>query len=184
MKPTEDLMNDHAAISIMLDIMQEMAGRINREEHIDTGHVEKVIDFLKNFADKCHHGKEEAVLFPALVEAGLPAQNGPVGMMLYEHSQGREYIGRMIEALGKMEKNDREVSRELSEAMLQYAQLLRSHIMKENSVLFPMADDMLNPAQQEEIFEKFEEIEEKLNDHQSHQEYHNLIKQLQAIYLK
>ena len=57
------------------------------------------LGFLKEFADKCHHGKEEGILFPALTAAGLPSQGGPVGVMLHEHVEGRALIQEMEKAV-------------------------------------------------------------------------------------
>ena len=57
------------------------------------------IGFLKEFADKCHHGKEEGLLFPAMVAAGIPDKGGPIGVMLAEHTQGRQFIRDMEESL-------------------------------------------------------------------------------------
>ncbi len=92
MKPTEDLINEHNAIKVMLSIMNKIAENIRNDKGIETNDIEKIVDFLKTFADKCHHGKEENALFPALVLAGIPKENGPIGVMLHEHTLGRGYI--------------------------------------------------------------------------------------------
>ena len=78
MIPTEDLIHEHKAIKVMLSIMSKIAEDIKTKKGFDTEDVEKIVDFLKTFADKCHHGKEETTLFPALVLAGMPEENGPI----------------------------------------------------------------------------------------------------------
>ncbi len=66
MKPTEDLIHDHKAIQVMLDIMSKIAENIKENKGFDIEDVERIVDFLRTFADKCHHGKEENALFPII----------------------------------------------------------------------------------------------------------------------
>ena len=183
MKPTEDLMNEHAAISIMLSIMKKIAENIKAGKGFNKAHVEKIVDFLQNFADKCHHGKEERVLFPALEDAGISRDNGPVGVMLYEHTIGREYIAEMITALKKADQPDGNSPEELANAMYQYVNLLQNHIMKENNILFPMADKVLDDDLQEELYIQFEKIEDEIIGAGVHEQYHKLIHEFEKIYL-
>ena len=96
-----------------------------------------IIYFLKIFADKCHHGKEENYLFKELVNKGIPNEGGPVGVMLQEHAQGRDYIAQMSKSV-----DDQNISG-FNNAAVQYRDLLRRHIDKENNVLFMMADNVI-----------------------------------------
>jgi hemerythrin-like domain-containing protein len=89
--------------------------------------------------------------------------------MLQEHAQGREYIAQMSEAL------DREDVGGFSAAALKYSSLLRSHIGKENNVLFEMADRLLDEEAQNLMFEKFERHEEKVIGHGIHEKLHSMI---------
>ena len=68
MTPTEDLINEHKAIKVMLSIMAKIAEDIKANKKFYIKDVEQIVDFLQTFADKCHHGKEETSLFPALVK--------------------------------------------------------------------------------------------------------------------
>jgi hemerythrin-like domain-containing protein len=89
--------------------------------------------------------------------------------MLQEHQQGRAYIAQMNKSLQE---------RDLTKCQLlaaKYRDLLRSHIEKENNVLFVMADDLLNEADQDEMFEKFENHEESVIGHGVHEELHAMI---------
>jgi hemerythrin-like domain-containing protein len=72
MKATADLKNDHESILLMLRIMSSISNKIKTEGKVDVIQIEKIIDFLKTFADKSHHGKEEDILFPAMEKAGIP----------------------------------------------------------------------------------------------------------------
>ncbi len=183
MKPTEDLMNEHKAIKVMASIMGKIAANIRNNNKPDTEEIEKIIDFLRTFADKCHHGKEETALFPALVVAGMSNESGPVAVMLYEHDLGRGFIKNMALSVEAMETGDKSTANQLAVAMEEYVLLMQNHIQKEENILFPMADKFLPAKKQDEIFIAFERIEEDVVGHGVHERYHDLLNQLKAKHL-
>lgn len=183
MKPTEDLITEHKAIKTMLIIMSKIAENITEGKEVDTNDIEKITDFLKTFADKCHHGKEENALFPALVEAGIPNEGGPVGVMLHEHVLGRGYIKEISTSTEKFKEGDAGSLQIIAESLAGYVNLLNNHIRKEENILFPMADKVLSKEKQDEVYTTFEEIEEKVVGHGVHERYHELLKQLNSKYL-
>ncbi|WP_027369025.1 hemerythrin domain-containing protein [Desulfocurvibacter africanus] len=177
MKATQELRNEHEGIQLMLKVLTILARKASSGEPFDRGQAGKIIEFLRVFADKCHHGKEEDVLFPELEKAGIARQGGPIGVMLHEHVSGREFIRRMSEALPA--RNDKE----FAEAATGYIALLSAHIQKENEVLFVMADKVLPAEKQEEMFRSFERIEEERIGPGVHESFHKLMDDLAAQYL-
>ncbi len=175
----DDLMHEHEAILMALGILHDMdqqfaAGQSPADMKVD---LAAFIGFLKEFADKCHHGKEEGFLFPAMTAAGVPDQGGPVGAMLSEHAQGREWIRQMDASL----QPSLDAAR-FSSAAHGYTDLLRSHIKKENEILFPMAEKVLSPEKLDELFEAFEGHEENVIGAGRHEELHGLLKGLRTKY--
>ena len=73
----------------MLKILDKVCARLESKEKVDPEHLEPIVEFFRVFADKCHHGKEEDLLFPEMEKAGVPKEMGPIGVMLAEHQQGR-----------------------------------------------------------------------------------------------
>jgi hemerythrin-like domain-containing protein len=182
MKPTEDLIHEHKAIRTMLGIMTRVAENINEGKAADTDDVEKIIEFLRTFADKCHHGKEETALFPALVDAGIPKENGPVGVMLSEHVTGRGYIKDMEVSNRDVKAGRYEAAGLIADSMLNYVNLLQNHIQKEENILFRMADRVLPAQVQDDIYRQFEHIEEEVVGHGIHEQFHDLLHQLKNKY--
>lgn len=175
----EDLKHEHDVILMSLKIL----GGICRE--MELGRMDRssdpraFIDFLKEFADKCHHGKEENILFPALVNAGIAQEGGPVGVMLHDHAQGRKLIQQMESG----------ISPTLNvpiflEGAYGYTELLQKHIQKENEILFPMAERVLTPDQLDVLFKAFEEFEEKVIGAGRHEELHEFLKKMKHQYLE
>ncbi len=176
-KAIDDLKNEHDAILSAIQILERMIAGMEKTPSVNTKDMHDFIRFLKEFADKCHHGKEEGLLFPALIQAGLPEKGGPIGVMLGDHAQGRQFIREMEEALSP------QVDRvKLAQAAGGYAALLRNHIQKENMMLFPMTDKMLTEPQLEQLYQGFEEHEEKVIGQGRHEELHAMLKSLQEKY--
>jgi hemerythrin-like domain-containing protein len=182
MTPTEDLIHEHEAIKVMLSIMSRIAENIKTNKGFDPKDIENIVDFLKTFADKCHHGKEETALFPALVLAGISKENGPISVMLHEHTIGRGYIKEISTGLENYKTGNAHFSGLIAAGLTNYVNLLQSHIQKEENVLFPMANKVLSEQKKHEIVEKFEKIEEEVVGHGVHEQYHELLNQLKNKY--
>lgn len=98
-KATQDLRKEHEAILYVLQILDKMMESDSRDAEIMLRYYGEVVYFLKIFADKCHHGKEENYLFKELVTKGITNEGGLVGVMLQEHAQGRDYIAQMAKSV-------------------------------------------------------------------------------------
>jgi hemerythrin-like domain-containing protein len=183
MKATQQLKDEHEGFRIMLGILEKVCEKLETAGSINKEHFDGILEFLQVFVDKCHHGKEEELLFPALVAAGIP-EEGPIAVMLREHEMGRGYVRAMSRSYSAYMTGDRSLSKEIIQNGHGYIDLLKSHIEKENNVLFVMADDRLSEKKQEELFEGFEKIEEERIGVGKHEEFHGLIRRLSGIYLK
>ena len=183
MKATQQLKDEHEGIKLMLNIMEKISIDINTGKELNTVHYEKIIDFIKVFADKCHHGKEEDILFPALVNHGIPNEGGPIAVMLGEHQSGRSYIQSLSNAFEKFKEGNKSATSDIISSSTNYVLLLRNHIEKENNILFMIADKVLTEEEQSKIFDDFETLEVEKIGIGKHEEYHKLLKELKGIYL-
>ena len=174
MKPTETLRHEHQIVLLILDSAEQIVE--SHDLHADD--IEKMIDFSKNFTDGCHHSKEEKHLFPKLCERGMSAEYGPIAVMLFEHKVGRKYVREIAEALPKARDGNADVITSLKSSLASYVQLLRAHIMKENSILFPMGDRILSPEDQSELAKAFDNVEAEEMREGIHQKYHQLAHEL------
>ena len=182
MKPTEELGREHQAITVMLNVLENVCKRIESGVSVDQEDLSAMVNFLKVFADGCHHGKEEEYLFPALERAGIPRQNGPIGVMLAEHAMGRNFVKSMSNALGGGAAGQWTESAQFVQNARGYINLLTAHIQKENLVLFPMADQRLTPETQEELVKGFERVETEKVGAGVHEEFHALLGSLKQKY--
>ncbi|HEY3388323.1 MAG TPA: hemerythrin domain-containing protein [Prolixibacteraceae bacterium] len=160
---TKNLEDDHVYIMQLIDVMEAMT---KSSEPVITD-LEEAVEIIKKYADGLHHAKEETFLFPLMAERGFSTQQGPVAMMLHEHTQGRNFVKAMSENIELFKSGDLSALAFVYRNMLGYGELLRNHIAKENNVLFRMADNALSKDDQENLYKEFEEIEIKgLPNHQ------------------
>ena len=181
MKPTEELMKEHDAILGALDVMEKISAGIETGAPFRKDDVGRILDFLRRFADGCHHAKEEKHLFPALEQAGVPRENGPIGMMLSEHELGRKYIAAISVALERCDRGEN-ASGEIASNARAYTGLLRGHILKENRVLFPMADRFIPADVQDRLAAAFLRLEEEEIGKGVHERYHAMLHELRDAY--
>lgn len=146
--PTQTLREEHRVILRAIVLVEVAAGRLDAGRALPAGWWDELLEWLRVFADRNHHAKEEAYLFPALAQAGVPAAGGPVGVMLEEHTEGRGLVRLMAESPPERR----------AAAARRYVHLLREHIDKENGVLFPLADAVLDEVAQRELAREFAAI--------------------------
>jgi len=177
--PTQILMAEHELILEALDALEQRVAAIRTGALPDRAYVEKAVTFLREFADKCHHGKEENLLFKRMTERGFPAQSGPIAVMLSEHEAGRAHIRGMADGAAGL-GTDPAAANRIAENARGYIDLLRAHIGKENNVLFPMADRALTPEDQAHLTKEFERFEAEETGAGVHEAMLALLKDLKA----
>ncbi len=175
---TKNLEDDHVYILQLIDAMEAMT----KSNEPNVSDMEEAVEIIKNFADGLHHTKEETLLFPMMTEHGFSSQQGPVAMMLYEHTQGRTYVKGMSENIELFKDGDLSALALIYSNMLGYGELLRNHISKENNVLFRMADQALPKNDQEFLYKQFEEIENRGIPNHQKKDFIARIEKLNEIY--
>jgi len=179
MKATDTLMEEHRVIERVLEVLQVGADKLESGELIRPEFFLDAADFIKGFADGCHHKKEEGVLFPKMEQQGIPSQGGPIGVMLSEHQMGRVYTKSMREGAERLLAGDGTAQAEVVKSARNYVELLQQHIFKEDNILFPMANRVIPPAEQEQVWEDFEHVEHEETGEGVHEKYLALAEKLE-----
>ena len=179
MKATEILMEEHRVIERVLVSLELAAKNLSSGRAVPADFFLKAADFIKGFADGCHHKKEEGVLFVALVANGMSKEAGPVAVMLAEHEEGRRLTRAMREGAERMQGGDQNAISQVTQNALGYVALLRQHIQKEDHILFPMADRLIPVEQQPQITAAFDHIEHEETGAGVHEKYLGLAAELE-----
>ena len=171
MQPTDILMNEHRIIEQVLTCLETLLEQCTAEQKLDRKSARQMIEFFRGFADRCHHGKEEAQLFPAMQAHGFSGGCSPVVVMLREHELGRLYIQGMDAAIEPAAGGDSESMKWFVQHGQSYVKLLREHIRKEDTCLFPAASHRLAERDQEQLLAAFEKVEAEEIGKESHEAY-------------
>ncbi len=158
-KVIEVLMGEHRLIERVLGSLESFAAGVGGGLSLERPLVASYARFFREFADACHHGKEEDILFQRLVERGFSRDVGPIAVMLYEHTVGRAHVSELLRVGQSAGTPVAEEVRLVVDTSDSYVPMLRAHILKEDRILYPMALRTLSPAEldtMEAAFESFE----------------------------
>ncbi|MFV0484595.1 MAG: hemerythrin domain-containing protein [Bacteroidales bacterium] len=157
MNITEDLMNEHQVILGVIAKTLDECDNIESGKELNKDFFLKVVDFIRNYADKFHHAKEEDILFASMLENMANMHCNPIPVMLHEHEEGRDYLKGMVDGL---ENSD---TKKTVFCARGYCVLLQQHIYKEDNVLYPMAEQAISDTQKAQVNEQYKQVEERLN---------------------
>ena len=142
--PIKKLVEEHVLIKRWIALIPEILKNLDVDSEEGRQLLLDGVDFIRSYADRYHHAKEEEILF-GYFDKGLDI----IEVMLEDHEQGRSHVRAIIEAL---EKKDKEA---IAKHLTAYSELLTEHIKKEDEILYPWMEMNLSITQIGELFSKF-----------------------------
>ncbi|MDD5040549.1 MAG: hemerythrin domain-containing protein [Patescibacteria group bacterium] len=179
-KPTKDLGNEHGAILVFLIIARALAKQLDEGNDVNKKDLEAIVDFVRTFADKCHHAKEEDQVFPQLIKKSKEYA-GLVNELLGEHIAGRDFIRGIADSLPQYSAGNPHAIH-VSRCLTGYADLLQKHIRTEAERLFPAMEKEFASPEAEKLWEEFKKIEHDVIGEVKHEAYHEWLKEMRAKY--
>lgn len=158
---TQRLKDEHQLILRMLALLEKNARKTEEGTFTDYRFYLDGVDFIRNYADRFHHAKEEDVLFEAMVANGMFRENSPIAAMLMEHDLGREFVRGMEEAAKRALDGEPGQAETIVANARGYLELLREHISKEDDILYPLAERVIPEQMREGIVTGYRKAEEK-----------------------
>jgi len=140
---TQVMVDEHKLILRMIALVEKNVAAMEAGRFRNWQFFLDAVDFIRNYADRFHHAKEEDVLFVALVKNGMPEKASPIEAMLIEHDQGRAHVRGMEEAAQRALAGEPGQIPVIAEHARGYIELLRGHIQKEDDILYPLAERVL-----------------------------------------
>jgi hemerythrin-like domain-containing protein len=153
------LVNEHVYIKKVLEVIKRDCEELVEGKEADVDLYRRIIDFVRKYADKYHHQKEEKKLFSIMSDKNPAMKEGPVMGMLLEHDMGRMYIGNLEKELQSYENGDKKRKAFIVANALAYQMLLEKHIEKEDTAIYMMARRQLDQDIQNSLKKEFEAIE-------------------------
>ena len=174
MTPTEILKHEHKIILLVLDVAEQAVVSIKVGGEVKVTEIERMLEFFINFADRCHHAKEEKLFFAKMQERGMSSNIGPLAVMLKEHEVGRDKLRVVASALAQAGQGDIAANVVIMENLTDYIGMLRAHIEKEDCILYPVGDRMFTEEDQKYLSEAFDKVEKEEMGEGVHEKYHKL----------
>lgn len=182
-EPNEILSAEHDAMKRLLTAIDGMARRVESGGDLPRGDLEEAMNLVVEFGDKCHHAKEEKVLFPALSKASPRAGAELARRLTSDHAAFRKLVNSVRQLIPNAEAD--ETSRGLLMKNLRtYSKLLREHISIEDEKLFSEVERSLRSSERKEIAERFEMLEQEEIGQRMHEKYHERINKLADLHVR
>ena len=166
--PIAVLGHEHEFIKKVIAALDRLAGAADRAETANPDTLREIVRFMREFADRCHHAKEEDVLFPAMEKKGVPESGCPLGALRKEHQQGRALVTALADATEALEARKPDAADTIANTVREITELYTNHIWKEDEMVFPMVHRLFSDDERAGLFEEFETAEQEIGaDHEA-----------------
>jgi hemerythrin-like domain-containing protein len=179
MKAFDDLSHEHELIRRMLSVLELLTRELQLDKLGAAADLREAIRFARGFADRCHHGKEERLLFPLIAGKNETVANMPVRILTSKHDAGRTLIKDLEDALPGIEAGDAGATAHAAQALTLYTRMLRKHIDKEENIVFPLARTLISQEVADKLAEQFEAVEQEMGPN-AHATFGAILESLEA----
>lgn len=172
MMPIGPLMIEHRLIERMIDVLQIEASRVAESKTINPVLLDSAVDFIRTYADRTHHGKEEDILFRDLAEKDLSSEDqGVMEELVNEHIYARQTVRGLVEAKELYLKGDTGAIEAIVEQLETLVGLYPAHIEKEDKIFFPASMKYLTRSEQDAMIEEMREFDRRM----IHEKYKSVV---------
>lgn len=176
MDPIDLLVEEHENIKRMLKVMRKLALKVFNTKEVNQEAFADAIDFVRNYADTHHHGKEEDILFEKMVaELDEEVEEGPIEAMFSEHDLGRYFISNLETALEKVKNGNHQAKIDVISNAVAYVDLLEGHIYKENNIVYNFARKELSTDSLAEVKKQTKTVESTAEEDGIQEKYINML---------
>jgi hemerythrin-like domain-containing protein len=163
MKPAGPLMIEHRRIEKLIECIQQDLERLRGGGEVSPVRIDRMVDFIRTYADRTHHGKEEDILFEALQERELADEDRRLmEELVREHVFGRETTAALVAANAKVRRGEAGAREEVLEQLATLADFYPQHIEKEDKTFFPHAMEALSAEEQQAMLREFREFDRNM----------------------
>jgi hemerythrin-like domain-containing protein len=172
MLPIGPLMIEHRLIERMIKVMKSHVRQIEKEGTADPLFIDKAVDFIRTYADRCHHGKEEDILFRDLKTKDIAQEHKRVmEELLEEHRKGRKVTGQLVEAKEKYVQGNQEALGDIVECLKTLVDFYPKHIEKEDRHFFLPIMNYFSKEEKDAMLKEGYEFDQRL----IHERYQNIV---------
>lgn len=174
------LAHEHKLIMKVVNALGAMSHELAHGASVAAEKLHEIVRFMREFADKCHHAKEEDILFPEMAKHGVPETGCPLAALRLEHVRGRELVTQLSNATEAYARREPGAVNALMAVIGDIGNLYSSHIWKEDNMVFPMVDRLFPPQDIERLAQRFEQAEVELG--QNHEALEHFARSLEQTH--
>ncbi|MGA2368741.1 MAG: hemerythrin domain-containing protein [Dehalococcoidia bacterium] len=176
MKPIGPLMVEHRLIERMIALLKEEAVQARKSNTIDVEFLQTAVDFIRSYADRTHHGKEEDILFRDLALKQLaPDHKRIMEELIEEHMSARKMVAALVEARQGYMRGNSAALKDVIDLLEKLADFYPGHIEKEDKHFFYPIQDYFSKEEQDKMLLEFWEFDRKL----IHEKYRKVVESLE-----
>lgn len=173
------LMIEHRLIERMISVIERMLARIESTRKVDPLFIDSATDFVRMYADRTHHGKEEDILFRDLAKRNLSTEGkNLMNELIQEHMFGRQTTKALVEANARYRGGEKSAVGEIVEKLRALVQFYPMHIEKEDTVFFPASRAYFTEDEEQAMLAEFSEFDQKI----IHEKYRSVVDEMEAGY--
>ena len=176
MKPHGLLMREHRLIEHMIALINLQLSEINKTGKADPEFIQVAVDFIRTYADRTHHGKEEDILFKELATKQLTSEHKQImDELVEEHALARKLTAGLVSARGKYVHGSEQALTEIVHSMQELTRLYPGHIEKEDKRFFYPCMEYFSKQEQDNMLREFYEFDRKM----IHEKYQKVVEELE-----
>ena len=176
MMPIAPLMIEHRLIERMIALMKGELEKERNEGVVDVEFVDSAVDFLRTYADRCHHGKEEDILFRDLLQKRLTEEHRRmIHELLQEHVLGRQTVAGLVDAKEDYVEGNTRATEKVAQHIQKLVELYPAHINKEDNRFFVPSMAYLNDQERADMMKEMADFDRQL----IHERYKAMVRQLE-----
>jgi hemerythrin-like domain-containing protein len=176
MLPIGPLMIEHRLIERMVKLMGTAFQEMDEKKTLPIEFLEEAIDFIRTYADRCHHGKEEDILFRDLAQKALsPEHKRGMEDLVREHTWARKTVGRLVSAKDRFSRGEKGELQEIQKCLKELVEFYPVHIEKEDKQFFMPCMAYFTPKEKDEMLQEFWTFDKNL----IHEKYKRVVERFE-----
>jgi hemerythrin-like domain-containing protein len=168
-------MIEHRLIERMILQIRKVLKQIDATNEVDPFFIDTAVDFIRTYADRTHHGKEEDILFRDLQKKELSNDDTRVmNELIEEHVFGRVVTKKLIEANSRYRSGEKSALIDIANQLQTLVDFYPEHIEKEDKIFFPAAREYFSELEDQAMLDEFWEFDKKM----IHEKYKSVVETL------